>query len=98
MARALIKDPRILVLDDCLSAVDTNTEARILSNLKRVMKDKTAFIISHRVSSVKDAGHIVVIDAGRVVEAGTHTELLALNRRYAEIYRVQLSEESLISY
>ena len=78
IARAVVTDPRILVLDDALSAVDTYTEEEILSRLRRVMKERTAIIISHRISTVRDADQIVVLDAGRVVEKGRHDELIRL--------------------
>ena len=74
IARAVVTDPRILILDDALSAVDTYTEEEILSRLRGVMKERTAIIISHRISTVRDADQIVVLDAGRVVEKGTHDE------------------------
>ncbi len=93
IARALIKNPEILIFDDCLSAVDNKTESEILENLQRIMKGKTAFIISHRVSSVKDASHILVLDKGEIVEAGNHIDLLMKNARYAELYQSQLQEE-----
>lgn len=93
IARAIAKDPEILIFDDCLSAVDTETEENILNNLKRVMKGKTAVIMSHRVSSVKNADHIIVLDAGQVAEEGTHESLLSHNGLYAEIYQRQLAEE-----
>lgn len=93
IARALIKNPDILLFDDCLSAVDTKTEAEILSNLKQIMKGKTAIIISHRVSTVKDANHILVLDNGLIVEEGTHQQLMALNKRYAELYTSQMLED-----
>lgn len=93
IARAIIKNPDILIFDDCLSAVDTETEDKILSSLKRIMKGKTSIIIAHRISSVKDADNIVVLDHGKVVEEGKHEELLALNGKYAGLYRRQLLEE-----
>jgi ATP-binding cassette subfamily B protein len=92
IARALIKDPQLLVLDDCLSAVDTKTEAEILTHLKSFMKHRTALIISHRVSTVKDADYIMLLDNGSITEEGTHAELLIKNGRYASLYRKQLSE------
>ena len=92
IARALIKDPQLLVLDDCLSAVDTKTEAEILTHLKSFMKHRTALIISHRVSTVKDADYIMLLDNGIITEEGTHAELLIKNGRYASLYRKQLSE------
>lgn len=93
IARSLIKNPELLIFDDCLSAVDTKTEAEILSNLRKVMREKTAIIISHRVSTVKDADHIIVLDNGEIVEQGTHNSLMILNARYAELYQSQLLEE-----
>ncbi len=93
IARAIAKDPGILIFDDCLSAVDTETEENILNSLKRVMKGKTAVIMSHRVSSVKNADHIIVLDAGQVAEEGTHDSLLSRNGLYAELYQRQLAEE-----
>ena len=77
MARAVARDPRILVLDDALSAVDTHTEARILDDLTRVMEGRTSFIISHRVSAVMNADLILVLDGGRIVERGRHPDLIA---------------------
>ncbi len=94
IARAIVRNPQILVLDDCLSAVDTNTENIILSNLDRIMDQKTSVIISHRVSSVKLADKIVVLDNGKIAEQGSHEELIALNGLYKDIYQKQLQEES----
>ena len=93
IARALIKNPDILLFDDCLSAVDTKTEAEILSNLKQIMIGKTAIIVSHRVSTVKDADHILVLDNGVIEEEGTHQQLMALNKRYHELYTSQMLED-----
>ncbi|MDG2245911.1 MAG: ABC transporter ATP-binding protein [Flavobacteriales bacterium] len=93
IARALIKSPRILMFDDCLSAVDTETEEAILSNLKRLMVGKTSIIISHRVSSIKHADSILVLDDGRVIESGTHQELVDAAGTYADLYQKQLLEE-----
>jgi ATP-binding cassette subfamily B multidrug efflux pump len=95
IARAVVTDPRILILDDALSAVDTYTEEEILSRLRGVMKDRTAIIISHRISTVRDADQIVVLDAGRVVEKGRHEELIRMGGHYAELYKKQLLEEEL---
>ena len=95
IARAVVTDPRILILDDALSAVDTYTEEEILTRLRGVMKERTAIIISHRISTVRDADQIVVLDAGRVVEKGTHDELIGRGGHYAELYKKQLLEEEL---
>ncbi len=95
IARAVVTDPRILILDDALSAVDTYTEEEILSRLRGVMKERTAIIISHRISTVRDADQIVVLDAGRVVEKGTHDDLIRRGGHYAELYKKQLLEEEL---
>ena len=93
LARALAIDPGVLVLDDVLSAVDTATESRILSGLRGELKDRTAFIISHRVTAVKDADLILVLDEGRIVERGRHRELVALGGTYATLLRRQLLEQ-----
>ncbi len=95
IARAVVTDPRILILDDALSAVDTYTEEEILSRLRSVMKSRTSIIISHRISTVRDADQIVVLDAGRVVEKGTHDQLIRDGGLYAELYKKQLLEEEL---
>jgi ATP-binding cassette subfamily B protein len=95
IARAVVTDPRILILDDALSAVDTYTEEEILSRLRGVLRARTAIIISHRISTVRDADQIVVLDAGRVVEKGRHDELIRLGGHYAELYKKQLLEEEL---
>ncbi|NNG65850.1 ABC transporter ATP-binding protein [Caldanaerobacter subterraneus] len=95
IARALIKDPKILILDDSLSAVDTNTEERILNNLKEFMKDRTTIIASHRISTIKNADEIIVLDEGEIVERGTHEELLNLKGLYYSIYEKQQLEEAI---
>jgi ATP-binding cassette subfamily B multidrug efflux pump len=95
IARAVVTDPRILVLDDALSAVDTYTEEEILSRLRQVMRERTAIIISHRISTVRDADQIVVLQEGRLVEKGRHEELIRLGGVYAELYKKQLLEEEL---
>lgn len=92
IARAIIKEPQILIFDDCLSAVDTETEEMILANLRRIMKDKTSIIISHRVSSVQMADSIIMLDNGQVAEQGTHAELIDKQGLYYELYRKQLLE------
>ena len=95
IARALVREPAILLLDDSLSAVDTATEERILRSLREVRKGRTVLIVSHRVSSVKDADHIVVIEEGEIVERGTHESLLAKGGYYADLYRRQTIEAEL---
>jgi ATP-binding cassette subfamily B protein len=90
IARALIKDPQVLIFDDCLSAVDTKTEEQILHNLGRIMQRKTSIFIAHRVSTIKNADHIVVLDDGKIIEQGTHEALLRLQGEYAELYESQL--------
>jgi ATP-binding cassette subfamily B protein len=92
IARALIKKPEILILDDCLSAVDTKTESTILKNLDHILKDKTAIIISHRVSSIKNADYIIVLHDGEIEEAGTHETLLQMEL-YAKLYYKQEAEK-----
>ncbi|MBZ5569257.1 MAG: ABC transporter ATP-binding protein/permease [Acidobacteriia bacterium] len=95
IARALIRDPRILVLDDALSSVDTYTEEKILNHLHEVMRGRTTIFISHRVSTVRNADRIAVLFDGRIVELGTHEELLSLNGYYTDLYNKQLLEEEL---
>jgi ATP-binding cassette, subfamily B, multidrug efflux pump len=95
LARAVAIDPRILILDDALSAVDTYTEEEILARLRTVMRERTSIIVSHRISTVRDADRIFVLDDGRIVEQGTHDELIRHNGLYAELHRKQLLEEEL---
>jgi ATP-binding cassette subfamily B multidrug efflux pump len=93
IARAIIKDPKILVFDDCLSAVDTHTEEEILRSLSRNMRGKTSIIIAHRVSSIKNADKILVLDRGEIIEHGTHNTLMKARGSYFELYERQLLEE-----
>ena len=97
LARALARDPLILVLDDALSAVDTHTEAQILTDLRAELQGRTSFIISHRVSAVMNADQILVLDGGRIVERGTHPQLIAAGGTYARLLRRQMLEETLES-
>lgn len=93
IARAFIKEPEVLLMDDCLSALDTRTESEILKNLFELKKNKTGLIVSHRVSSVKDADQILVLEDGKKIEFGNHQELISLNGSYSEIYNKQLKED-----
>jgi ATP-binding cassette subfamily B protein len=95
ISRAVIRDPKILILDDALSSVDTYTEERILEELRQVMRNRTSILISHRVSTVKGADEIVVLDAGAIVERGSHDTLVRRGGYYAELHRRQLLEEEL---
>ncbi len=94
IARAFIKTPRILMLDDCLSAVDTETEEEILENLEHISKDRTTLIVSHRISSVKNADAILVIDKGQIIQQGTHNELISKEGYYKALYKKQLHESA----
>ena len=93
IARALIKDPEILIFDDCLSAVDTETEEKILSNLKRISVDKTTLIVSHRVSSAKNADKIIILEDGQIIQEGTHNQLINNAGYYQDLYKQQLLEK-----
>src|SRR6202044_1301907 len=95
IARAIIRNPRILILDDALSSVDTNTEDKILNHLREIMRGRTTIFISHRVSTVRNADRIAVLHAGRIVELGTHDELVAKDGYYTDLYNKQLLEEEL---
>jgi ATP-binding cassette subfamily B protein len=95
IARAIIKNPKILLFDDCLSAVDTETEEAILNNLQEICKDKTTIIVSHRVSSAKNADRIIILDEGRIIEQGSHNQLINQEGYYADLYLKQLSEKEL---
>jgi len=95
LARALVADPRILILDDALSAVDTHTEEAILARLRAVMRQRTSIVVAHRISTVRDADLILVLDDGRVVERGTHDALVAHGGVYAGLYRKQLLARAL---
>ncbi len=95
IARALLRSPRILILDDALSSVDTHTEDKILNHLREIMRGRTTIFISHRVSTVRNADAIAVLHQGRIVELGTHDELIARNGYYTDLYNKQLLEEEL---
>jgi|TARA_R110002020_G_scaffold199778_3_gene401556 ATP-binding cassette subfamily B protein len=95
IARAIIKDPKILLFDDCLSAVDTETEEEILQNLQKISKEKTTIIVSHRVSSAKNADQIIVLEEGQIIQQGTHSELVNTDGYYKELYNKQLSEKEM---
>jgi ATP-binding cassette subfamily B protein len=89
IARALIVKPKLLMFDDCLSAVDTETEEEIIKELKSEMRGKTSIIVSHRLSSIQHANHIIYLQDGAILEQGTHAELMALNKSYAKLYQLQ---------
>jgi ABC-type multidrug transport system fused ATPase/permease subunit len=93
IARALLRDPRILILDEATSSVDSRTEALIQSALQTLLKGRTSFVIAHRLSTIRDADQVLVMQAGQIVERGTHDELLARNGLYAELYRRQFRDE-----
>ncbi|WP_347374894.1 ABC transporter ATP-binding protein [Aequorivita sp. Q41] len=95
IARAIIKDPQILLFDDCLSAVDTETEEEILQNLNEISKEKTTIIVSHRISSAKNATKIIVLDEGKIIQQGTHNELVNSDGYYKELYAKQLLEKEM---
>jgi ATP-binding cassette subfamily B protein len=95
IARAIIKDPEILLLDDCLSAVDTETEEAILNNLLEFCKDKTTIIVTHRVSSAKNADKIIILEEGKIIQQGSHNQLINQDGYYKELYLKQLSEKEL---
>src|SRR5690606_25311023 len=90
IARALVKNPEILIFDDCLSAVDTKTEEEILHNLSRIMQNKTSIFIAHRISTIENADHIISLDNGKIIEEGKHETLLALIGEFTELYDKQL--------
>jgi len=94
IARAFIKKPQILLLDDCLSAVDTETEEQILNNIELVTKNKTTIIVSHRISSAKNADTIIVLNDGIITQKGTHNKLISVEGYYKELYQKQLRESS----
>jgi len=95
IARALIKEPEILIFDDCLSAVDTETEEIILNNLFKISQDKTTIIVSHRISSVKNADAIIVLENGKIIQQGSHNELIKIDGYYKELYEQQLLEKEI---
>ena len=91
IARALIREPRIYLFDDCLSAVDTETEEEILNNLQSESQDRTTFIVSHRVSAARHADKILILDKGKIIQSGTHEQLVAVPGYYKDLYEEQLA-------
>ena len=98
IARAIIKKPQLLILDDCLSAIDTETEDKILNNFKKIMHGKTTIIISHRVSSVMDADIIIVLDGGQIIEQGNHSDLINKKGTYFKLFKLQQLEKEIKAY
>jgi ABC-type multidrug transport system fused ATPase/permease subunit len=94
IARTILKDPRILILDDATSAVDTSTEKAIREALRNLMRNRTTFVIAHRISSIASADRILVLDQGRIVQTGTHEELVAQAGTYSDVFRLQTSIEA----
>ena len=94
IARALVKNPDIIIFDDCLSAVDAKTENQIINNLYNLLGDKTAILITHRIFTVLKFDQVIIIEDGKIIEQGTHEELIALNGYYAELYQIQTSQET----
>lgn len=95
IARAIIHDPEILLFDDCLSAVDTETEEEILNNLFEITRNKTTIIVSHRISSAKNADKIIILEDGKIIQQGTHLQLLKQDGYYKELYAKQLNEKEM---